>query len=104
MSGRCESWLAGWHKVGVKQMFTVVGGSGDAGSLGEALAFGRVLDRVLLQGCQVDKALTAPDTLKLRLPRVHALVLGQVLPLLEALITAGALEGLLTGVDPPVAL
>lgn len=50
--------------------------SWDAGSFGEALALCGVLDRVLLQSREVDKALAAPNALKLRLPRVHALVLG----------------------------
>lgn len=114
LAGWLAGWRAGWHRVWVKQMFTAIGGvgkrgwggacSGDAGSLGKALPLGGVLDRVLLQGGQVNEALAAPHALKLRLPRVHALVLGQVLPLLEALIAAGTLEGLLAGVDPPVAL
>lgn len=78
--------------------------SRDAGRLGETLALGRVLDCVLLQGCEVDETLAAPHALKLRLTRVHALVLGQVLALLEALVTAGALERFLSGVNSPVAL
>lgn len=35
---------------------------------------------------------------------MHALMLGQVFPLLEALVATGALVGLLSGVDPPVPL
>lgn len=76
----------------------------DAGSFREVLTLSCVLDRVLLQGREVDEALAAPHALKLRLPRVHALVLGQVLPLLEALLAAGAFEGLLAGVHAAVAL
>lgn len=79
-------------------------GSWDARSFGEALTLSGVLDCVLLQSCEVNETLSAPHTLKLRLPRVHALVLGQVFALLEALVAAGALEWLLPGVDSPVAL
>lgn len=78
--------------------------SRDAGRSGKAISFSRVLDRVLLQGRQVDKALAAPYTFELGLPRVHALVLGQVLTLLEALIAAGTLEGFLASVHAAVAL
>lgn len=63
-----------------------------------------MLDRVLLQSREVNKTLAAPHTLKLRLPRVHALVLGEVLALLEALVAAGALERFLPGVNSPMAL
>lgn len=76
----------------------------DAGSFGETLALGGVLHRVLLQRREVNKTLSAPHALKLCLPRVHALVLGQVLALLEALVTAGALEWLFTRVDSSMAL
>ncbi len=79
-------------------------GSWDAGSFGETLTLGRVLDCVLLQSCEVNKTLSAPHTLKLCLPRVHALVLRQVLALLEALVAAGTLERLLPGVNSPMAL
>lgn len=78
--------------------------SWDAGRFRETLALSSVLDRVLLQSCEVNKTLSAPHTLKLCLPRVDALVLGQVLALLEALVAAGALERLLPGVNSPMAL
>lgn len=78
--------------------------SRDAGRSGKAISFSCVLDCVLLQGRQVDKALAAPHTFELGLPRVHALVLGQVLALLEALIAAGTLEGFLASVHTAVAL
>lgn len=78
--------------------------SWDAGSFGETLPFGGVLHRVLLQRREVDEALAAPHALKLRLPRVHALMLGQVLALLETLVAAGALERFLPGVNAAVAL
>lgn len=78
--------------------------SWDALSFRETLPLRSVLDCVLLQSCEVNKTLPAPHTLKLRLPRVHALVLGQVLSLLEALVAAGALERLLPGVNSAVAL
>lgn len=86
--------------LGTEEQF----GSWDAGSFGETLSLGRVLDRVLLQSCEVNKTLSAPHTFELRLPRVHTLVLGQVLALLEALVAAGTLERLLPGVDSPMAL
>lgn len=79
-------------------------GSWDAGSFGETLPLCSVLDRVLLQSREVNKTLSAPHALKLRLPRVHALVLGQVLALLEALVAACTLERLLPGVNSPMAL
>lgn len=63
-----------------------------------------MLDGVLLQRRQVDEALAAPHALELRLARVHALVLGEVLALLEALVAVGTLERLLPGVNPAVAL
>lgn len=78
--------------------------SWDAGSFRETLPFSSVLDCMLLQSCEVNKTLSAPHTLKLRLPRVHALMLGQVLALLEALVAAGALERLLPGVNAAMAL
>lgn len=79
-------------------------GSWDAGSFRETLTLSSVLDCVLLQSCEVNKTLSAPHALKLCLPRVHALVLGQVLALLEALVAAGTLERLLPGVNSPMAL
>lgn len=79
-------------------------GSRDAGSFRETLALSGVLHRVLLQGCEVNKTLAAPHTLKLCLPRVHALMLGQVLALLEAFVAAGTLERLLPGVNSPMTL
>lgn len=82
----------------------VLESSWDTRSSGKAISFRRVLDRVLLQGRQVNKALTAPNTFKLGLPRVHTLVLGQVLALLEALIAASTLVGFLASVDAAVAL
>lgn len=78
--------------------------SRDAGSFRETLPFSGVLDRVLLQSCEVNKALSAPHTLKLCLPRVHALMLGQVLALFEALVAAGTLERFLPGVNAAMAL
>lgn len=78
--------------------------SWDAGSLGETLALSSVLDRVLLQSCEVNKTLSAPHALKLRLPRVHTLVLGQMFTLLEAFVAAGTLERLLPGVNSSMAL
>jgi hypothetical protein len=58
-----------------------------------------VLDCVLLQSSQVSKALSTPNTLELGISGMHTLMLGQVLPLLEAFITASTLIGLLPGVD-----
>lgn len=78
--------------------------SWDAGSFRETLALSSVLNRVLLQSCEVNKTLSAPHTLKLCFPRVYALVLSQVLALFEALVTTGALERLLPGVNTAVAL
>lgn len=63
-----------------------------------------MLDCVLLQSREVNKTLATPHTFKLCLPRVHTLVLGQVLALLETLVTAGTLERFLPGVNSPVAL
>lgn len=63
---------------------------------------GRVLHRVILQRAQVTVALPAPHTLELALPGVCALVLAQVLALLEALVAVLALVRLLPGVDAPV--
>lgn len=82
----------------------VLESSWDAGRSRKTISFGRVLDRVLLQGRQVNKTLAAPNTFELGLPRVHTLVLGKVLALLEALVAAGTLEGFLAGVDTAVAL
>lgn len=59
---------------------------------------------MLLQGSQVNKSLPAPNTLELGFPGVHTLVLGQVLALLEALITAGTLKRFLSGVNAAMAL
>lgn len=78
--------------------------SRDAGSFRKTLALCGVLDRVLLQGCEVNKTLATPHALKLRLTRVHTLVLGQVLTLLEALVAACAFEGLLPRVNAAMAL
>lgn len=78
--------------------------SWDAGSFRETLALSGVLNRVLLQSCEVNKTLPAPHTLKLCLPRVHALVFSQVLALFEALVTTGAFERLLPGVNSAMAL
>lgn len=79
-------------------------GSWDTGSFGETLPFSSVLNCVLLQSCEVNKTFSAPHTLKLRLPRVYTLMLGQVLALLEALVTVGTLERFLPGVNTAVAL
>lgn len=49
--GTTKSWFSSW----------------DAGSLGEALALGGVLDSVFLQSRQVDKSLAAPHALELGL-------------------------------------
>lgn len=62
------------------------------------------MDRVFLQGREVHKAFATPHALELSLPRVDALMLGQMLALLEALVTARTLEGLLSRVDAAVAL
>lgn len=109
MHVRSYDWESGgWHGLWVNDMSAARDeepfSSLDAGSLGEALSLGSVLDCVLLQSCEVNKTLAAPHTLKLCFPRVHALVLGQVLALLETLVAAGALERLLPGVDSPMAL
>lgn len=63
-----------------------------------------MLDSVLLQRREVHKTLAAPHTLKLRLPGVNTLMFGQMLALLEALVTARTFERLLTCVDAAVAL
>lgn len=86
--------------LGTEEQFS----SWDALSFRETFPFSSVLDCVLLQSCEVNKTLSAPHTFKLRLPRVHALVLGQVLALLEALVAAGALERLLPCVNSAMAL
>lgn len=67
-----------------------------------AAAVGRVLHRVILQRAQVAVALAAPNALELALPGVRALVLGQVLALLEALVAVVAFVRLLPGVNAAV--
>lgn len=67
-------------------------------------ALGRVLDAVLLQQAQVQEPFPAPHALVLLLPGMHAVVLVEVLTLLEGLLAGGALVGLLSRVHAPVAL
>lgn len=100
----------GWHMLLCGQMSHLLAAHGeqhcswDAGGFRETLTFSSVLHCVFLQSCEVNKTLAAPHTLKLRLARVHALMFGQVLALLEALVAAGTLERFFPGVNATMAL
>lgn len=63
-----------------------------------------VLGTVLLEQRHIQKAFTTPHTLELLLTGVNALVLVEMLALLEGFIAVGALVGLLTRVHSPVTL
>lgn len=67
-------------------------------------SIGRVLHRVILQRAQVTETLATPNTLKLALPGVRALVFGQVLPLFEALVAVATFVRLLPRVHAPVSV
>lgn len=67
-----------------------------------ATAISCVLHRVILQRAQVTVALTAPNAFELALPGVRALVLGEVLPLFEALVAMVAFIWFLAGVNAAV--
>lgn len=69
-----------------------------------ASTFGRVLNRMLLKSSQISETFSTPHTLKLGISGMHALMLGQVLTLLEALVTAGTLIRLLPGVNASMPL
>lgn len=63
-----------------------------------------MLHRVILQGAQVTEALPTPNTLKLALPGVCALVLGEVLALFEALVAVIAFVRFLPRMHTPVSV
>lgn len=63
-----------------------------------------MLGTVLLEQRHIQEAFATPHTLELLLAGVHALVLVEMLALLEGFIAVGTLVGLLTRVHPPVTL